>query len=272
MLYLFKKEERDHEKGERTREWIDDKRKLLTFFNEAEHSIHMANLAKYNKYEYNREKAKSHLLLNFVDFNMTDTGGQNALFDSNPEMTEYLLNKGVNINQIDIFNETALFGALSFEKSKILIDGGIDKSHQNHLNETALFNCGDIKKLKLLVESGFDVNHKNKNNETVLFLADTLEKVDYLISKGIDLNVKSNRGYNALLSMSIDVSERMIESGISIEDYPSDLEELKKMFYFNPEKADFMFKKKRDSILKDVEEIQEHINKESKNNPSVIKL
>ena len=272
MLYLLKKEEREIEKGNRDREWINDKRKLLTHFNEVEHAIHLEKLNESHPYPYNG-KVNKHFILGNVDFNMTDTIKQNALFHSDPKMTQYLLKKGVNVHQIDDYNENALFGALSAEKTKILIDAGIDIHHKNDKHQTALFDSThDFEKFKLLIELGIDIHQKDTNGQNILFSALDVERVDYLVSKGVELNVKNNNGHKALHSMSIEVSQRMIDHGVTLENYPSNLDDLQKIFYFNPEKALFVFEQKKKSIENDVKEINEHVSVELDNNNNKNKM
>lgn len=254
MKYLFQREEREIEKGDRTREWVNDKKKLLTFINEADFSIYLEK--KSGPGRTSHIKPVKHIFLSSDIMKVKDTIGESAIFNSDAKMTSYLLSKGVDVNQKNSYGETALFGTLTAEKAKILVDAGVDIHHINKDNETPLFNCPNLDKLKYLIDVGVDVNHRNNRGETVMFHSTTTEMVDILVKAGADVNAKNNEGYNALESASVEVATRMIELGADLSAYSFIKSETDKHFYHNRDKAEFIHEQKKLEVLKEKQVIE----------------
>lgn len=270
MKYLFQREEREIEKGNRTREWINDKKKLLTFINEAEFSIYLEK--KSGSGRTSHIKPVKHIFLSSDIMTSKDTFGESALFNSDTKMTSYLLSKGVDVNQKNSYGETALFGTLTAEKAKVLVDAGINIHHINKDNETPLFNCPDLDKLKYLIDVGVDVNHRNNRGETVMFSSTTPEMVELLVKAGADVNAKNNEGYNAIESASVEVATKMIELGADLSAYSFDKSETDKHFYHNRDKAEFIHEQKKLEVLKEKKMIEEAIaESQAEHTPSTMK-
>ena len=91
---------------------------------------------------------------------------------SNPEIIDYLIEKGNTIKERDSMGNDALLWSMSNTNLEII---------------------------KHLIDLGADIHTKNRKNENILIVAlknkANLELINYLISLGIDVNEKSDNGY-----------------------------------------------------------------------------
>ena len=121
------------------------------------------------------------------------------------EMVQYLVDKGVNVNEKDSNGDTSLHHAImggSYyipEIVKILVDKGADINAKNNdnmspLHFASIYN-GNLEVVSFLVDKGANVNVTTINNWTPLHFAaynGNLEIVKFLVEKHSDPNAKNN--------------------------------------------------------------------------------
>ena len=136
-----------------------------------------------------------------------------ACQEGNVELVAALLNKGINVNNLNIcyFHGNALHIALSakdenVEIIELLLESGIDINLQNKKGQTPLhIACQTCKyhSTQLLLTNGAEINTVDIKNKNALHHAaknweENREIIILLIENGIDGNCESNDGYVAL--------------------------------------------------------------------------
>ena len=109
----------------------------------------------------------------FVDVNQIDSNGKNSLMilcenqNENLEIFKFLLEKGININQINNSGLTLISYVRKMETIKFLIENGLDFSLLNYDGETFLETLNSIHDVIKYVEQGVNINVLNSDNETI---------------------------------------------------------------------------------------------------------
>jgi len=120
---------------------------------------------------------------------------------TNVELTNYLLEKGADINAVDTLGDTALVNAIIRDKPdivKVLIDHGMKTDTVNNQMNTPLHIAverGNIENIKQLLEKRVNVNVKNNIGQTPLHIASAKgygDIVALLLQNGSDVTVKDN--------------------------------------------------------------------------------
>lgn len=163
------------------------------------------------------------LLSQGADINITTHMGDNALFFSDSETTQYLISKGINLNHTNKQNETALFHS---KKSAInvLLENHFNINHLNNQQQNALFFVEDAESLQILLDSGININQiDSEGNNALMFLLPVLEEneeagiiIDIFIKNGIDINQTNNQNQNLLFIGGYQYAEIFIRNGIDI--------------------------------------------------------
>ncbi len=146
-----------------------------------------------------------------------------AVYKSNLEIVEYLLENGADVNTTDLWKQTALMLSygLNSDVVKILIEQGADVNAKNHYKRTPLMyfvEYGTVKSMKLLIENNADVNSVDSDNTSALLCStyidkdkQAVQKIKLLISKGADINQQNNEGCSALLYASWHLDKSLIQ-------------------------------------------------------------
>ena len=115
----------------------------------------------------------------------------------NVELADFLIQKGVNINQKGPFGRTALYYACimgDMRMIKFLEKNGADLNIKNDKNSNAILaaaTSGSVEAIEFFIKKGQSINYKNKFGLTPLIAAlitSHYELAEFLISKGADLN------------------------------------------------------------------------------------
>jgi ankyrin repeat protein len=123
-------------------------------------------------------------------------------------MVKELIVKGVNVNEKDEYESTAIIYAVTADSNdcvKLLTAIGADVNIKNIVGETPLTIAskkGSIKVVKTLLNSGADANLKGKYGWTALMNAVVpghINVVDELLSKGADPSIKNDSGTTAIM-------------------------------------------------------------------------
>ena len=130
-----------------------------------------------------------------------------AVESQNKEMVSYLVEKGLDVNDVnyDGFSATALAAKVgNFEIIKYLIENGADVNEMNNNGNSLLTSAilgGNLEMVKYVLELGADVNGQTYGDNYPLFLAAReghLEIVEYLIELGANLNIHVPFRYSAI--------------------------------------------------------------------------
>jgi len=136
-----------------------------------------------------------------------------------------LLEKGVDVNITDRYNNTALLTAVKNGKQgvvKLLLEKGADINKANNFGGTILMsaiNYSEEEVIEILLaydEEGVrvDVNARNYNGETALIRAvenGNSEIVTTLVQAGADMNIRDNYGNTPLIRASMIGKEYILE-------------------------------------------------------------
>ncbi|MBE6463310.1 MAG: hypothetical protein E7005_06115 [Alphaproteobacteria bacterium] len=135
-----------------------------------------------------------------------------------------LIDKGADVNQIDISGISALGYASSWghkEIAELLIQNGADVNQKSVNGINALgyaSNWGHKEIVKLLISRGADVNAKNELGNTALIRASKRgyeEIVELLIQNGADVDIENNKGETALMLAFDSKTEKIIKRAVS---------------------------------------------------------
>jgi len=130
-----------------------------------------------------------------------------AVLAESPEVADFLIGKGADVNAKDARNFTPLMAARGLPMVELLISKGADIQAQENLQELTKLHMacrkGDKDVVKFLISKGAEVDRKNSSGQTPLWLAANYghrEIVELLINKGADIKEVSSKrsGHNPL--------------------------------------------------------------------------
>lgn len=130
--------------------------------------------------------------------NALDVDGANMLFYDQPKIVEYLLTKGINIEQKDRFGNTALIINSDDEIMEYLVKAGADINAINNNKRNALFYNENAAQVQFLIDSGINVNQLDIHGRNALCYAANKEVARVLLKANIDLSVKIEDNDNIL--------------------------------------------------------------------------
>ena len=148
----------------------------------------------------------------------------------NARMVNLLLEKGIDINITDYYNNTALSSAVrnaEYDVVELLLEKGADINKENNDGDTPLIHAiifGDYDMVQLLLEKGADINKENNDGHTPLMraiISGDYDMVQLLLEHpdiDIELNVKKNKELQLAEEMTPEDEE---QNGIpyAIEEY-----------------------------------------------------
>ena len=158
-----------------------------------------------------------------------------ARFNTCPEVLEYMIDQGANVNVRDLAHRTPLHYAACMnpnaEIMKCLIEGGADinakDSLANGFDLTPLYYAAgfnpNVEVTKYLVENGAEANIKNKFGVTPLQYAaqfnSNADVLKFLLENGCDINAENPHGFTlhlAACSNSVDILKLLIDNGLDV--------------------------------------------------------
>lgn len=170
---------------------------------------------------------------NEIDINELDGNGSNALFYSDYGKdygkSEWMIKNGINLHILNKSKQNALFYC-NHEKAKLLIEHGINVNQVDVNGESALFKAvalSDINICQLLIDSKIDIHQINYQGENAVYYA-SLKALRLLLKYGVDINQLDKHGNNALISLDpglydyLKIAKCLINSGISFEIFERD--------------------------------------------------
>lgn len=149
--------------------------------------------------------------------------GRTMLFETESLLlTKYAIKKGLSVEEIDDYGNTAIMGNENDDIVKYLIQDGADISHKNFENQNILFTReNDLNMLKFLVKSGVDINVISNDGKNALSNCSELEEAMFLINSGIEIidskSYKNEDVKNYILGLSISQEEKEILSTKLVE-------------------------------------------------------
>jgi ankyrin repeat protein len=129
-----------------------------------------------------------------------------AMQQGNDGVVKWFMDHGVDLTKVGRGDRmTALFLAGSPQIAEWLIERGVDVNARNEFGETALVQALSYKDrafeiAKVLLKHGADPNAGAKFARTPLMVARDGETVDLLVAAGADLNAKDESGYSVAAS------------------------------------------------------------------------
>ena len=146
-----------------------------------------------------------------VDKDMKDTYLHSAIRLYEEELAKYLIDKGADVNVVNIYGETPLMMALHNDLDEIanmlLSKKEIDVTIQDEEGYTALHyvaSCTDkvfLPIMRKIIKKGGNVNARSENGYTPLHEAinnHNIKFAEMLIKNGANVNAKTNRGWTIL--------------------------------------------------------------------------
>lgn len=164
-----------------------------------------------------------------LDINAVDENGQNALwYIKELEDLNFLIERGININQLSNKNENFLFEYVSqvttfnfIEKEVVetAIKTSLNINNINIKGENVLFSAArkNIKCLQFLLNLNLiNCYQLNNNGENILYFIDDKKTVDVLINNiGFDKNIVNNHGESLLFNRNFDTIAMLVELGVN---------------------------------------------------------
>lgn len=147
------------------------------------------------------ETLKKEVELANWNVNALDADGANMLFYDQSKIVEYLLTKGINIEQKDRFGNTALIINSDDEIRKHLIQAGADVNAINDNKRNALFYNENAAQVQFLIDLGINVNQCDIHGRNALCYAANKEVARVLLKAGIDMSVEIEDNDNTISIM-----------------------------------------------------------------------
>lgn len=154
-----------------------------------------------------------------------------ASFAGSSEIVNFLLQKNVNVNQIDrLKNRTALHWAVASDNSEIaqiLLKSGANVNTPDRDSVTPLIlasNLGNLSMVQLLIEAGADMNHTDRMGTTALHYACMrlhFNVAQELIINGCSSNTNTPFSFcsplkHLLCDKQYEVAKNLVESGCDL--------------------------------------------------------
>lgn len=130
--------------------------------------------------------------------NALDVDGANMLFYDELKIVEYLLTKGIDIEQKDRFGNTALIINSDDEIKRCLVKAGANINAINDNLRNALFYNENAEQAQFLIDSGINVNQLDIYGRNALCYAANKEVARVLLRAGIDLSVEIEDNDNTI--------------------------------------------------------------------------
>lgn len=155
-----------------------------------------------------------------------------------PDVTQYLINMGSDVNVLDKEGKSPLYYCQSEEAAKMMVDAGADVNHPSILCKTPLhYACisnATPAVVELLLQSGARVNAEDKFGNTPFLnacdmaygcidedeFANNLPKINILIEHGADVHHINSKGENGLHICSryrtYEIVEILLKHGVKV--------------------------------------------------------
>lgn len=161
--------------------------------------------------------------------------GNNALIEAlrygNEDVSNFLIDKGINTNHSNIAGKNALHAAAEvgyYDLSKKLIDKGVNVNTKDRAGNTPLLYAAaspNSNLVDLLTENGARIEDKNIKGETPLSVAALVgntKTVENLIKKGADTKTKDADGNNTIMKAVAGGNQQtvktLINAGVPIDE------------------------------------------------------
>lgn len=158
-----------------------------------------------------------------------------------PEIVEYLLEKGADVNVKNLEGETPLHYAVGSDSTRIvaiLCENGANVNLKNKQGVTPVVKAVQRQKsdaLDIMLKYKADLSIADNDGKTALHyaaIAGNGKMAEYLVSKGPDINAKDNNGhgpaYYAAYYGNNKIAKKLILSGSNAEEMPKEMIKLLK--------------------------------------------
>ncbi|KAL6605455.1 ankyrin repeat-containing domain protein [Neocallimastix sp. 'constans'] len=189
------------------------------------------------------------------DFNCRNNHQQNLLMyiirSVDLETIKYLVQQGININDVDDKGRNALFYLCQdiplnynadmshrysyFAKTKwrdifkYLVQEGIDVNCIDDDGRNILFYVNDIEMMKIAMDHGAEITHLDHQGRSVLFTLEYSELLMYAMEHGVDASIRDVDGHTALYTKTTerfqsDTIKYLLQHGADINDIQFSIE------------------------------------------------
>lgn len=178
----------------------------------------LLNNKKENLLEHHKNKKIIKTILSLKkDINEKDDKGKTPLFYI--RNIKKLLELSLDYSVLDDEGNSPLFGA-NASKTQTLLDKGLDVNHLNKYNENAAFYCKGLNIFNLLLNKGLNVNQQNTEGETCIFkIYKGNIPFSHIINSGVDLSIKNNDGDTFFDTLYYECEELLLENRTSVPLY-----------------------------------------------------
>ncbi|XP_022793360.1 uncharacterized protein LOC111332313 [Stylophora pistillata] len=162
-----------------------------------------------------------------------------ASAQNRPDVTEYLISMGSDVNALDKEGKSPLYYCQSEEAAKMLVNAGAEVNHRSILGKTPLqyacISTATPETVKVLLQSGAQVNAEDKFGDTPFLYAcgmaygcideeeyaQNLPKINILIDYGADVHHTNLKGENGLHICSshrtYEIAEILLKHGVTVD-------------------------------------------------------
>lgn len=161
-----------------------------------------------------------------------------AAYYNNQEIAKQLIDAGVELDCLSVYQESAAFIALKENSHciwNLLVDAGVNVKIQNGKGATMLMvaaSNGDNEIVRKLIKNGVDINLQDIHGYTPLMCAIACgknEAAEILINSGADIHLMNARGYKAIEMAALYHNESIVEFLLDEDVIKSDEEDAQEL-------------------------------------------
>lgn len=134
------------------------------------------------------------------------------------ETALFLIENNLNVGNKNIDGQNMLFHTTSLILAQYAIEKGLSVNDVDEYSNTAIMINENDDIVKLLIRNGADIRHINDQNENILLSRyNNLDMLKFLVKEGVDIHFKSSKGSNALTQcLETEEAQFLMDQGVKI--------------------------------------------------------